>query len=84
MTSQVPFLDSLLQSYQFVFPYSRMLGLLFLSVAILVLSETVPAASAANVRGMSIRDLRNSRAHSLGNEPGGGQEGIKVSKLEHT
>ena len=33
-----------------------MLKLLFLSVAIVVLSETLPTASAANIRGMSIRD----------------------------
>ena len=45
-----------------------MLKLLFLSVAIVVLSERLPlpsmGASAANIRGMSIRDIRDS-AHTL-------------------
>ena len=43
-----------------------MLKLLFLSVAIVVLSERLApslGASAANIRGMSIRDIRDS-AHT--------------------
>merc|ERR1711879_214130 len=47
---------------------TSMLKLLFLSVAIVVLSERLPlpsmGASAANIRGMSIRDIRSAMGDS--------------------